>query len=156
MNPPAGPSSPKKILLALPGDSSGLRDALDRLSRGRKLVLGGLVPAAKALYLLHLQAGLGRHLVLVGPDEERASELLRHLRALAALVLPQRRRRIFSFPELGANPYQVFTIPACLGGTPGGLAIEVTHIGHQLAPLAGQKVHDVDVLGRPFDKGRSR
>ena len=37
---------------------------------------------------------------------------------------------------------------------PGGLAVEIAHVGHQLAPLAGQQVDDVHALGRAFQQGR--
>ena len=105
--PAAGARSPKQLLLSLPDEDSILRQAQDRLAAGRKLVLAGLVPAAKAFYLRHLHQRLGRHLILVTADEERARDLLRHLRALAALDEPDQAARIFSFPARGADPYHL-------------------------------------------------
>lgn len=105
-SPTAGARSPKQLLLSLPDEDPILRQAQDRLAAGRKLVLAGLVPAAKAFYLRHLHQRLRRHVILVTPDEERAADLLRHLRALAALDEPDLPAPIFSFPTLGADPYQ--------------------------------------------------
>ncbi|MGD8375058.1 MAG: transcription-repair coupling factor [Acidobacteriota bacterium] len=77
------------------------------MHRGRRAVLGGVVPGAKALFLLHLHADLGRPFVVVTPDEARTAALVHHLRSLAALVQPEVAGRVFPFPDLGASPYTV-------------------------------------------------
>ena len=104
--PAAGARSPKQLLLSLPDEDPILRQVQDRLKAGSKVVLAGLVPAAKAFYLRQLHERIGGHLILVTADEERAADLLRHLRALAALDRPDETAHIFSFPALGADPYQ--------------------------------------------------
>jgi len=94
----------KARLLAL-GEDASLSEALVRLRAGRRVVLAGLVPGAKALYLLHLHRALAQPLVLVTSDEARAVALLHHLRALASVLDPEAGPRILGFPDLGANPY---------------------------------------------------
>ena len=102
------PSAPKQRLLRIPDEDPTLASALDRLGRGGRTVLGGLVPGAKALVLLHLHGRLRRHVILLTPDEARANELVHHLRSLAGLLTPGSAgtdASILPFPDLGASPY---------------------------------------------------
>jgi transcription-repair coupling factor (superfamily II helicase) len=97
-------SSFTEQLLGIPEGDGLLRRVLERLKKGRRAVLGGLVPGAKALVLLHLHRALARHMVLVAADEERAVELVRHLCALGDVLGSPPPVR--SFPSLGASPYE--------------------------------------------------
>lgn len=74
--------------------------------RGRCVSLTGLPGAAKALYLLALQAALERPLTLLVRSDDEAETILRDLRALdsAFRILPA--GGIHVFPSLDADPYQ--------------------------------------------------
>src|SRR5271157_2878432 len=56
----------------------------------------------------------------------------------------------------GPYPDQVFPVATRLPGTPGGPAIEITHVGHQFPPLAGKQVNHVDPLAGALQHGSHR
>ena len=73
---------------------------------------------------------------------------------IAPAVAQQRDVPQHVLAVLGADAHQVLAVAAGLARAPGGLAVEVADVGHQLAPLAGQQVDHVDALGRAFQQGR--
>jgi hypothetical protein len=59
-------------------------------------------------------------------------------------------------PVFRSHAHQPFAVAARFFRTEGSLPIEIAHVGHQFAPLAGQQIDDVDAFGGAFELGGGR